>query len=54
MENKKDWQNMENFIKEELAQSIKSITEKVKENPYFQYREGGIKKMWSFSTFRQF
>ena len=24
-----------------LTQSIKCLTEKVKENPYFQYREGG-------------
>ena len=34
-------------------QSIKSLTEKVKENPYFQYREGGVKKMLSFSIFCQ-
>ena len=30
------------------------IAEKDKENPYFKYREWGVKKMWSFSTFRQF
>ena len=36
-----------------LTQSIKSLKEKVKENPY--WGEGrGVKKMWSFSIFRQF
>ena len=36
-----------------LTKSIKSLKEKVKENPYFQYREGGVKKMLSFSIFCQ-
>ena len=30
-----------------LTQSIKSLTEKVKENPYFHYREGG-QENWQF------
>ena len=38
-----------------LAQSTKSLSEMVKENPYFQYGGGGeVTKIWSFSTFRQF
>ena len=37
-----------------FTQSIKSLTEKVKENPYFQNHRGGVKKICSFSTFRQF
>ena len=37
-----------------LTQSIKSLTEKVKENPYWGEERGGVKKMWSFSIFRQF
>ena len=34
---------MEYFIKGSggVPISLKSLTEKVKENPYFQYREGG-------------
>ena len=35
-----------------LTQSIKSLTEKVKENPYWGEGRGGFKKMWSFSIFR--
>ena len=37
-----------------LTQSIKGLTEKVKENPYWGEGRGGVKKMSSFSTFRQF
>ena len=39
----------------DLTLSIKSLTEKVKENPYWGMGGGGgVKKMWSFSTVRQF
>ena len=31
-----------------LTQSIKSLTEKVKENPYFQYQEGGSQENVEF------
>ena len=31
-----------------LTQSIKSLTEKGNENPYFQYREGGSRKFAVF------
>ena len=31
-----------------LTQSIKSLTEKGNENPYFQYREGGSRKCGVF------
>ena len=39
-----------------LTQSIKSLTEKVKENPYWGMGGGGggVKKMLTFSTVRQF
>ena len=37
-----------------LTQSIKSLTEKVKENPYWGRGGKWVKKMWSFSIFRQF
>ena len=47
---------MENVEGGGLTQSIKSLTEKVKENPFhtFNTGRGVVKKMWSFSKFRQF